>query len=158
MSESRPLGASMWEQEMFEMLTTHERDENAVIHAYEELADETTSDTVRYLVGLIIEDERRHHKVLGDLAANIVHAGKRSKDGVPYLDVHRGDSGILEETRRFLAIERRDRAEMRKLGHKVRESGDVLDTFLIDLLRADTEKHIRILRFIEHVVRHSPLS
>jgi len=158
--ESRLPGASVSEQELFEALLAHERDESDVISAYEEFAAESASDTVRYLVGLVIDDEKRHHRILSELA-NKVRAQatlERVGDQVPELDVRRDDRALLGATRRFLAVERRDRDELKRLARRVRsDTGSVLDAFVVDLLRADTERHIRILRFVEHLVRQSPL-
>ncbi|HEY6428739.1 MAG TPA: hypothetical protein VIX84_16070 [Acidimicrobiales bacterium] len=160
-SHNRLAGASGSEQELFDSLLAHERDEQEVIAAYEALASEASSETVRYRVGLILDDERRHHRVIEELA-NTVCAQATLEERAPcllYFDVHRGrDRALLEQTRRFLAVERNDRAGLKRLARRTRHSGGELDGFVVDLLRADTERHIAILRFIEHLVRRSPLS
>ena len=76
---------------------------------------------------------------------------------IPYLDVHRHDDALLEATDRFLALERKDRAELKHLAHNVRTVGGSLDAFVVELLQSDTERHIRILRFIKNSVRKSPV-
>ncbi|MHB1787752.1 MAG: hypothetical protein ACYCS7_16775, partial [Acidimicrobiales bacterium] len=58
-SENRLAGASVWQQELFDTLLAHERDEEEVIAAYEAVAQETSSNAVRYLVHLIVDDEKR---------------------------------------------------------------------------------------------------
>lgn len=161
LADERLVGASVTEQETFEALVAHERDEEEVIAGYESLAAETPSEAVRYLIKLIVEDERRHHRVLEQLANTVRFQATLDDRGahLPYLDVHRGrDRALLEETRRFLAIERRDRAQLKHLAKSIRGSGGELEAFVVDLLRSDTERHVAILRFIEHLVRRSPLS
>jgi len=153
-------GASEWDQRLFDALQEHERDEQEVLEAYAAFAEETGSETVRYLINLIVEDERRHHRLLTDLAntiraeATLVERGSR----VPYLDIHQKDQAILESTRWFLEIERRDRDEFKVLAKQMDRVGSPLDSFLIRMVLDDTDRHIRILRFIERLVRQSPLA
>lgn len=160
-SDDRLVGASPSEQELFELLFAHIRDEQGVIAAYETLATETASETVRYLVRLILDDERRHHRIFEELV-NALRAEATLEERaprLPSLDVHRGrDRDLLEQTRRFLAVEREDLARLKGLARKRRDLGGEFDVFVVNLLRSDTERHIAILRFIEHLVRRSPLS
>lgn len=160
-SDNDLVGASVFERKLFDALLAHARGEEEVIAAYEDFAEDAPSDSVRYLVKLILDDEHRHHRILAELA-NEVRAEtslEEHGDRVPYLDVHHDDAALLETTRRFLALERKDRVELKHLAHVVSEAGGggELDAFLVDLMRADTERHIRILRFIERLVRRSPL-
>src|SRR5579884_3030738 len=69
--DNRLVGASVFEQEAFDALLAHERDEEGVIAAYETFAKDVPSEVVRYLIELIVEDERRHHRVLDGLANSI---------------------------------------------------------------------------------------
>lgn len=161
MAQDKLAGASVYEQDLFDSLQAHERDEQDVIAAYEALASESPSETVRYLIGLILDDERRHHRVMGELA-NTLRAQATFEERtprVPYLDVRRDrDRDLLQETQRFLAIERKDRADLKHLARATRNVGGELDAFVVKLLRSDTERHIAILRFIEHLIRRSPVS
>lgn len=158
--EDALIGASVFEKEAIEALIAHGREEEEVITAYESFARTTRSGVVRYLVGLIVEDERRHHRVFEQLA-NTIRAQAALGDAgprIPQLDVHRyRDRALLEATRHFLELERQDRARLKQLQRKVRDTGDELDAFVIGLLRSDSERHVTILRFIEHLVRRSPL-
>jgi rubrerythrin len=160
-SPEKLAGASVSEQELFDSLLTHEREEKEVIAAYEDLAEAASSETVRYLVSLILEDERRHHRVLAELMNTVRAQATFEEQGtrLPYLDVQRNrDRALLEETRRFLNLERRDRAELKRLERKMRAVGGEFDAFVVKLLRTDTERHISILRFIEQLVKRGPLA
>ena len=152
-------GATMRQQDFFDALQAHVRDEKDTIEAYEVFAREASSDAVRYLIRMILDDERRHHRVLAEVA-NTIRADstfEKRGDQVPYLDVHSRDEGLLNETERFLKLERKDRAELKKLTRKARAVGGSLDNFMMDLLQSDTDRHIRILRFIKHAIRTSPV-
>jgi len=160
-ADSKLIGASVFEQEAFDALVAHEKDEEEVITAYEAFATETESKVVRFLIELIVEDERRHHKVLEQLANTIRAQSTFEETGtrVPYLDVHRRrDRAVLETTKRFLEVERKDRSHLKDLAKTVEACGGEVDAFVVNLLRMDTERHIQILKFIEHLVRHSPIT
>lgn len=153
-------GASVLEQEAFDALVAHERDEAEIIAAYETFAKDTESDVVQFLVELIVEDEHRHHRVIGQLA-NTIRAQATFEDvnpRVPYLDVHRHrDQQLLAATRMFLDIERKDRHHLKDLAKSVEQSAGEVDAFVVDLMRMDTERHIAILKFIEHLIKRSPI-
>lgn len=152
--EDRLPGASVREKETFGALRTHERDEQELIDSYSATAAASTSLTVRYLIEMIVEDERRHHRLMGELA-NTVRAYatlEEVRPRLPFIDIH-PDRSLLMETRRFLAHERRDRRALKKLSRNVRYVGDESDSLVVDLMRLDTERHIKMLRFIARLVR-----
>ncbi len=153
------LGASVWQQELYDSLVDHMANENEIIEEYAKFAEETSSATVRYLVNMIVDDERRHHRVLAELA-NTVRAEatlEEREPRAPFLDVH-ADPALLKATQRFLDAERTDRDELRSLYRQASGAGgSELEAFMISMLRGDTDRHIRILRFIAKLVRRSPL-
>ncbi len=158
-TEERQRGASEWEQELYSALRAHEREEEDVIAAYSELAKTSPSATVRYLVSIIVEDERRHHRMLDELA-NTIRSDATLEEGgprVPYFDVRFADKSLLEATRRFIALERRDREELHRLSRRLDAMGSEVDAFVLELLVSDTDRHLRILRFLERITRRSPL-
>lgn len=159
-ADTKLIGASVLEQEAFEALVAHERDEADVIAAYETFARDTESDVVRFLIELIVEDERRHHRVIEQLA-NTIRAQATFEDvkpRIPYLDVRRHrDQQLLAATRMFLDIERKDRRHLKDLAKSVEQSAGEVDAFIVNLMRMDTERHIAILKFIEHLIKRSPI-
>jgi hypothetical protein len=99
-----------------------------------------------------LEDEQRHHRVLEDLANTI---GWGLVKGAPEQVVpdfpmkYRCDEDLRSETQALLEHELRDRTKLRKLRRRLRTYGDVaMWELLIDLMRSDTDKHIRIFRLI----------
>src|SRR5664280_2064692 len=63
------VGASVWEEELYEFLTSHEQSEREVLDEYQEAATSSGSSAFRYLSALIVEDEIRHHRVFVELAS-----------------------------------------------------------------------------------------
>lgn len=152
------VGAAPWDKRVATDLARHALEESEIIAAYRRFADQPIPEALRYLVRMIVEDEERHHKVLMDMARSVAWgpvAHKRA-DTTPPLPVAGPDGASLHEvTRRFLDIERRDRRELKRLA---RELAPVQETtlwgLLVDLMLLDTEKHIRILEFIDRSGRH----
>lgn len=158
-THERLIGASEMDQRLFDAIGAHEHDEQAVIEAYSAFVERTHSEAVRYLINLIVEDEKRHHRVLVEVAntirAEVTFEERGSR--IPSVDVHRGDTELLKVTRQFLDVERRDREELRALCREVDHSGVPLESFLLRLVLEDEDRHVRILRFIERLIRRSPL-
>lgn len=148
----RATGASAGERALVEWITRHAKEEGALLERYEHVSGESTSPATRYLVDLIVEDERRHHRVLTQIAHTIAWGSLNNPDGgVPRMIEGGGDGALVEQTRKLLATEKKDRAELRRLRRRLRTYSGTIWPLLIDLMLLDTEKHMRILR---HVVKH----
>lgn len=151
-------GASHSAQQVVQAFTEHARAEVELLESYRRvLSDESQPPAIRYLVQFVLEDEERHHTVLVELANAIVWGGFRSgpDNVVPDLPTkYSCDEPLRAQTRALLNHELKDRARLRRLRKGLRTYGDVaLWELLIDLMGSDTEKHIRIFRFI---LSHGP--
>jgi len=144
--------ASLSVYEVVEALDRHGREEGELLERYRRFVDESESPAARYLVRLILEDEERHHRVLEDLANTIAWGFVKGtpEQVVPHFATKSGGNETLRsETQALLGHELRDRTQLRKLRRRLRTYGDVaMWELLIDLMRLDTDKHIRILRLI----------
>lgn len=146
------VGASVWEEELYEHLTTHEQNERDILLEYQEAAQRSQSPAFQYLVGLIVEDEIRHHRLYRDLAETIKSDVelRPEQPAVPRLDSLGPDAdGIIALTEELLE---RERADARQLAHLAKDLRDVKDTtlweLLVELMEKDTAKHINILEFV----------
>lgn len=134
-----------------QLLSTHGQREGAALAAYERVASEAQpDDAVTYLIGLIIEDERRHHRVFEEMANEL-------KSFVWEVEVQprvpsattRKDPALLAETKKLLAFEKQDAKELRQLQKLLRQGPkSSLHPLLVDVMLHDTAKHIAILEFI----------
>lgn len=150
-------GASAWEQQLYDHIVQHVEEELAVIRSYEQLAERTDSPAFAYLARLILDDERRHHQLLRDLAETIKTSAELSGEPtpIPNLGMWGADrEQILAETERYLELEKKDNKELDTL---VKELRDVRDTTLwelvVRLIQQDNDKHQRILKFIRDRAR-----
>jgi hypothetical protein len=158
MTQTQLIGGNVWEQALHHHLVSHVDDERDLLAAYQEAAIESESVAFRYLVSIIVEDERRHHRLFADLAKTL----QTEVDGLPdafavprlgHWGFDRARIGQLTDA--FLAQEQQDAMQLHDLEA---ELDPVKDTtmwpLLVQLMQADTSKHIAILEFVkEHVTR-----
>ncbi len=152
-----PVGASVWEEDLHRLLTSHVVSERALLDEYVETSRTTGSQALAYIVDLLIEDERRHHRIWLDLADSLCVDARLLDEptAIPAVDFNPSNADrVLAITKRLLASEREDIRQLRKV-HKALES--VHDTtlwgLLVELMEHDTKKHIAILRFANHRAR-----
>lgn len=152
-------GASVWEQEIYDHLVAHGKQEGATLESYQELADSTDSPAFAFLARMILDDERRHHQLLDDLAETIRISAELTGEltPIPHLAMFKADrERILAETERFLELEKDDN---KKLDRLAKELKDVRDTtlweFVVRMMQHDNEKHRRILEFIRDRARRN---
>ncbi len=153
------VGASVWEETLYEHLVSHEENERDLLLEYQQAAQSSRSPAFAYLVSLIVEDEIRHHRLFADLADSLrIDAEMRPDEPkIPRLDRWGPDPAyIVGLSERLIEHERQD---LRVLHGLRRELDDVTDTtlweLLVRLMEADTSKHIEILEFVR---RHASRS
>ena len=136
---------------VLQMLETHGEREGTALASYERVAGESSAGgAVQYLVRLILEDERRHHRVFAEMA-NELKSFVWELDVEPRVPVmvDHSDPELLAETERLLAFEKSDAKELRQLRKILRHAPpSSLQPLLVDLMLHDTAKHISILEFI----------
>jgi rubrerythrin len=147
------IGASVWEQDLYRHLTSHIDNERGLLEAYDRAANESASTAFSYLVKLIIDDEIRHHRSFSALAESLrTDAELRPEDpAVPRMDWHRADAGqIAALTATLFDQEREDLKELKRLENELHDVKDTtLWVLLVQLMEADTEKHMAILKFVK---------
>ncbi len=137
---------------MFEYLTTHARVEGQLLQGYVDAAGTTSSKAFAYVVNLLAEDERRHHRLFAELAESLRVDAELSRDEpiIPRLDFHHADHRAIQEmTKALIANEESDAAELKRLRKKLRDlEHTTLWTLLVETMQRDTDKHLAMLRFI----------
>jgi rubrerythrin len=142
---------------MFDHLTQHTSREGAMLSEYAALAESTESNALRYVINMLLEDERRHHRYFNELAMSLKSESELSSEEpvVPRMDFDRLDRDDLRDvTERLLDHEKSDAKELERLRKELR---DVKDTtlwgLLVEIMMRDTDKHISILKFVH---QHAP--
>lgn len=146
------MGASVHERELVGMLARHGKEEGVLLERYQRFATDAGSPAVRYLVQMILDEERRHHRLLAEMANTIAWGWSENSPGEAAPEIfprNEPDDALARETRELLAAEKRDRGELRKLRKELKPfEQTTLWALVVDLMLLDTEKHTRILRFI----------
>lgn len=147
-------GASVGMRSLVDLIVRHGAEEGELLSTYASLASEAPDEGVRYLVALILEDERRHHRLLAELSNAIAwgSSGRPQRSAVPRLTGEIGGE-LLEQTKLLRKSEQSDYRALRRIRRRLRPFSDTtLWVLVTDLMLLDTKKHETILRFIE---RHS---
>ena len=152
------MGASVWEQELYDYVSSHIDEEGEIIDDYRQLAANAESPAFRYIADLIVEDEVRHHRLLSDLAETIRASSALAGEEQPIPSLH----GLLVDrekalaaTKRFIEVERRDLDELRSLRKRMKDvRKTTLWPLVVELMERDTEKHIWMLEFIDDRLRY----
>ncbi len=152
----RMSGASTGSRDLVRHLEQHGSDEGELLAVYEDVAEHSTDEAARYLISLILEDERRHHRLLVEMANSIAW-------GDPSVSPDRAtpaisgcvDGELLLLTRKLRRAEEADYRKLRRMRRRLRPfAKTTMWTLLIDLMMLDTKKHATILRFLERRNRH----
>lgn len=145
-----------WESKVTAMLGSHIGHEAAIVAEYRRFAEEAKDPAIRYLINLVAEDEDRHHHLFTELVAAVVAAAdsRSATSPLPALGSEPEPQELRDETRRFLAAEEDDARQLRALRRALRDVSDTtIWPLLIELVELDTQKHRRILRFIDRHCR-----
>jgi hypothetical protein len=152
MTFESPVGASVWESDMLRHLRDHMTREGAMLEEYAFATEHTRSKALRYLIGILLDDEHRHHRWFQDLAATVqISASLTGEDTpVPDLDIHRFDPTAVDAlVERLEDNEKDDARELARLRRELRDFEDTtMWTLLVELMELDTQKHLAILRFV----------
>lgn len=145
----------VWEPEVLARLD-HKRDEEAaILEDYRRLADETKEEWVRYLLQMVLADEERHHRLLDEMRNHLAWETATTQEPmVPWLTEPADRRRLVDLAERFLAVERHDQRELRRLRAELEPIADTsLLGLLAELMELDTRKHIKVLEFLIRVAR-----
>ena len=143
-------GVSETEKVMNEF-EAHERTEGQYTQRYKEIAGKTKSPLVKFLLGLIITDEERHHAVTHAMAANLEESLRWTKieGAMPGIeDLAEADKELVQITEEFIRVEKEGIDTYKDLVKATKGYHAGLFTLLLKSMIHDSEKHIDILEFL----------
>jgi rubrerythrin len=153
----RPVGLSVWEQALYDVLVGHITNEGELLGEYDDLAARS-SGHVRYLIDMIGDDEARHHALFRRWANSLraLPLEAEGDDVLPPVHAEEDPERVADAADRLLDIERADQRELRKLRKELDDFEDTtLWALVVELMQLDTEKHIRILEFLRRHARET---
>lgn len=150
----RANGASVTIRTLVELLAKHGSEEGRILAEYERVSALAVDPAVRYLVDLILDDERRHHRTLVELATAMAWGTlEENRTSIPPLGWHL-DEALAKVTRTLREYEEDDRRQLQALRKQLRPFEETtLWGLLVQLMILDTEKHAAILKFLERHAR-----
>jgi rubrerythrin len=136
-----------WQARVQHAFRSHVRSERQVIDDYGRLVHRTTDPGTRFLLAQILADERRHHELFSSMLAEGLAEGSEATPTIPVPHPAPDEAvELLESTSRFLAAEREDREQLRRLRRDLSAAGkDSVWPLVVELMEIDTVKHIRLL-------------
>lgn len=140
----------MWAQRIIDRLQEHMDSEREALVRYGRLAESAPDGHVRFLMGIVLDDERRHHQLFAEMVERLRREiDHRGEADLPELRRTMDAAALRAETKSLVDLEREDLRELRDLRKEVAKVADTRWwTALIDIMEADNRKHIAILEFV----------
>jgi hypothetical protein len=139
-------------------LEGHLRTESKAIDSLAALVEGRPEDVASYLIGLILDDERRHHEIFGRIR-NSLESTIQWRDIEPNvptsLPTAADAARLLAATERLLEMEKADEVELVELRKRWEHDGaeHELWAVLVEVAELDTRKHIRLLSHLRDTLR-----
>src|SRR6185437_8754936 len=92
-------------EKLFAQLQTHEREEEDVLNDYRAAANGAPDAGFRYLMGLVLEDEERHHRLSKAMADEVEQSLRWLRGNEPLPAIHpaaEARQNLLRQTEQFL--------------------------------------------------------
>lgn len=148
--QSEPSANSPYEL-LLSALQSHIANETTGLGEYRRLAETSSDPVVRLMMDLVLEDEERHHLLMGRLAGRVrddllwTHSPEALPSPVDAASPSREEWAAL----RSLVLQEQDGIRhLQGLDVQVEGLYDGLPSLLLQTMIMDSEKHERILRFL----------
>lgn len=131
-------------------LEGHIGGERTSLGQYRDLAQTTKDPVVALIMGIVLEDEERHHGLMRSIAARIKDDlyWAQSADALPATVQAPADAAAYESLRRFIASERTGVHELQNFAGQADGLYGGLITELLEMMVMDSQKHEHLLRFL----------
>lgn len=137
---------------------SHEAREKEFSHRYGEIAEKSKSPLVKFLLHLIITDERKHHEITHAMLSTLRGSlnWSRPKDAIQgFGDIGDEKGELLSLTEEFIRLEKEGIAEYKKLTKESKGYYRDLFVLLFASMIRDSEKHAEILEFLHKRLREA---
>lgn len=135
-------------------LEAHIGAERNSLEHYRELQESTTDPAIELIMGIILEDEERHHALMHRIAARLSDDLKwaHSSDALPTSRDISSDTAVYESLRSFVASERSGTHLLQSFATNADGLSGGLPSELLEMMALDSQKHEHLLRFLFHRV------
>jgi rubrerythrin len=144
---------------MLSQFEAHEQQEWVYVREYKEIAKKHDNPLVKFLLQLIISDEEKHHDLVHSITSTLKADLRWEKSDVAIQGVGKISAqekkDILKLTGDFIDEEKKGIKEYKILAKDSREYHHGVLSLLLETIIHDSEKHLKILRFIEKKIGES---
>jgi hypothetical protein len=120
---------------------------------YEHLAVASNDPVIALVMRLILDDEERHHSLLKRIATSLRDAlnWTYSANALPpaLAPAAAADEDLTALARALIDEEKTGALALRRLAEREKGLGSGLDSLLLEMMAMDSEKHARLLHFVE---------
>ena len=143
-------------QTFIRLLNAIERHASLEVEAlgqYEHLASVSGDPVIALVMRLILEDEERHHGLLQRISSTLRDAlnWTHSPDALPRasMPAEATDEDLPALARALIDEEKTGAQALRGLAQREKGLGGGLDSLLLEMMAMDSEKHARLLQFVQ---------
>lgn len=138
-------------QRLMNEFQSHAAHEERWLSSYRELAKETIDPQIRFLLGLIVADEERHHDLIARMVSKLKNESTWTRSaGIAPRASESGEKAkrLLASVENFLDAERKGIKEYERLKKESRGLHRDLFALLYTTMIHDSQKHMEILNFL----------
>ncbi|HEY3115877.1 MAG TPA: hypothetical protein VGK54_03970 [Chloroflexota bacterium] len=140
-------------ERLLRAVATHAAAEEDALGQYEYLAGASGDPVIALVMRLILDDEVRHHGLLHRMATTLRDAlewtsspaalpkSEPAQESVP--------KSFVRLARELVEEERTGARALRRLAEQEKDINDGLDSLLLEMMAMDSDKHARLLQFVQ---------
>jgi rubrerythrin len=137
---------------LLDAVERHAAGEQDALGLYAEIGRVSGDPAISLVMGLILDDEERHHGLLRRIESSLRDAlyWTHSPNSLPDAAAPQQPvtSELAEIVRALISEERSGARHMRELSRNEKGIGSGLHTVLLEMMAMDSEKHARLLQFV----------
>jgi rubrerythrin len=137
---------------LLDAVERHAAGEQDALGLYAEIGRVSDDPAISLVMGLILDDEERHHGLLRRIESSLRDAlyWTHSPNSLPDATTpqHPITTDLAEIVRALISEERSGARQMRELARSEKGIGSGLHTVLLEMMAMDSDKHARLLQFV----------
>ena len=152
MRDQREAAAESPLERLLRAVDTHAKAEEEALGQYEYLAQASGDAVIALVMRLILDDEVRHHGLLHRMSTTLRDALEWTSSsaalptGAPQSRV---PGPYVELTRSLIEEEHTGARALRRLAEQEKDINGGLDSLLLEMMAMDSDKHARLLQFVQ---------
>ena len=139
-------------ERLLAIVETHTRAEEEALASYRHMAETSGDPAVKLVMRLVLEDEERHHSLLQQIVNRMRDAlnWTTSPDALPVPEPTSAEANaeMLALAKQLVREEKDGAKKVRDIAKLEKHVNYGLDSLLLEMMAADSEKHARLLQYV----------